>query len=174
MVKRRPVPIRHPALVFLGFWGFLACFAGGAFLGISEHGRPLVPGAFVLWAPAGLLAIAAAAPSLANRPERIGGAIKGRRGALVVLAAGMAQFGVGMARLTDVTAFRVLALPAIAAAGVCLLRELVRRPSRSIVFSGVRRRSGSLRMWTAYLGAWVIVLVTPVGVAWSLGLITVR
>ena len=28
-------------------------------------------------------------------------------------------------------------------------------------------------MWQAYLGLWIILLVTPVGVAWSLGLISI-
>ncbi len=169
-----PTPVRHPWLVFIWFWLFAALSAGGVFLGLSEHGRALVPGAIALWAPAGVLLMAAAGTALRNRSALLGKADKARRDGLGALVAGLGMFGGGMARLTNGPAWRVLALPAIVTIGALFLRELPRRPSRSGLFSGIRRRSGELRMWTAYLGAWVIVLVTPVGVAWSLGLITVR
>lgn len=164
-----PVPRWRRWLWLTGYSVFVVCFAAGGLLSVSKSGQPLLPGAIILWAPAGLVLIAMAMAALAGSDV-----VKGWRRGLGLLTAGLALFGAGMARLTGVTAFHVLTIPAIIGIGVYLLYQLLRRPSRSTMFSDIRRRRGAVRMWTAYFGSWLIMLVTPVGVAWALGVITVR
>lgn len=157
----------------LGAWAtliwfclFVGCLGGAVFLGMSYAGRPLVPGAVDLFAPAGALLLVPAALQLAGRLELQ----LGHHGGLILLAAGLALLGVGMWLITGWIAWRLLALPGLVWYAGMLAWELARRPSHSRLFTRARDR-GAGWMWQAYIGAWLIVLVSPVGILWTLGLI---
>ena len=95
------------------------------------------------------------------------------RAGLILLAAAGAMFGFGVWLLTHGVGWRLLTLPGLLWYVGMLAWELARRPSHSRLFRSAAQR-GRAWMWQAYLGAWLIVLVSPVGIAWALGLIEVR
>lgn len=160
-------------LVLIWFVAFVACFGGAVFLGISYGRHPLVPGAAELLAPAGALLLVAAVLQLAGRAHLEGRTGNARRAGLLFGVAALALLGAGLWTITHLTASRVLCLPAIVWVFLGLGRNLLHRPSHAPFFQRARSHGGRLWMWQAYVGTWLIVLVSPVGIAWSLGLISI-
>jgi hypothetical protein len=88
-----------------------------------------------------------------------------------MVTAGVAFFGLGMATLTDDHAFRALAAPGFAMAGLIFLTQAIRGP-RSGWLSRHAPRSG-VRGFFTYAGCWMFGLVWPLGIAWAFGLVRI-
>lgn len=163
------IPAWKRAIGLMWFIAFVACFGAGAFLGLSRHGRPLMPSALALWAPAGGLLIV---PGLAIMAGRLTLATPGSdrlRGALTTVF-GLGLLGVGLAHIAHQAGFYRLAVPALVLVESYLVREVMRGPS-SAAFDRVYRRRGRARMWLAYVGAIMLVLAGPVIIVAALGFI---
>jgi hypothetical protein len=169
-----PPPRLRQWLVLSWFVVFLCCFAGAVFLGISYAGRPLVPGASKLIVPAGGLLLIAAVLQLSGHAHLEGKTQGATRTGLIYLEASLAMIGLGMWTITHELVWRFLCLPGIAWIFLGFGRILTQRPARSAFFQNARRRGGGGWMWQCYAGAWIIFLVAPVGIAWSIGVITVK
>ena len=92
---------------------FLGCFAGAVVLGTSYAGRPFVPGAAALLAPAGLLLVVPAALQLTGRLRVAPDGGRAVRARLILLAAAGAMFGFGVWLLTHGVGWRLLTLPGL-------------------------------------------------------------
>lgn len=141
------------ALVLAEFGALLVCLCGAIILGGPlDHGHALVHGGLILLVPAGVILL--------------------RMRQYAVTLFGLALIGVGMVSVSNLPLWRLLCLPIILWFLVDCARSLVHRPSAQ----GTRfaRSAAAQRAWTwqGYAGAWIAVLVVcPLGIAWSLGLL---
>jgi hypothetical protein len=173
--RRHATPSRlRQSLVLAWLVAFVGCFAGAVFLGISYAGHPLLPGAVHLLAPAGALLMIAAVLQLSGHVHLEGTTMGATRLGLIYLATALGMLGIGMWTITHEVPWRLACLPGIAWTFAGFGWVLLHRPSRSPLFRRARARGGALWMWQAYAGIWIVFLVAPVGIAWSIGLINVK
>ena len=162
-------PQRSAAWERLLAYGWLGCLLVGVFLGLSKIGHPIVPGAAVMFLPAGVLMSVHGLLGLSgiaqiyNDPSRPRSRARLWQLAMLILGVGIA--GPGLAVLTGDHVYRALAAPAITMLGLASLIQALHG-----------RRTGWLAArssnWGAYVGCWMFGLGWPLFLAWSLGLIT--
>ena len=162
---------------------FVALLGGGVFLGIDWVGelvdggrghRPLVPGAAVLLAPAGVLLIVAFVARLAGTWPYTRGGRPYLAVSLGGIATGLALAGAGMLAVSQAEIWRALTLPLILLVGGYGLLTLVAPRRRRAFLDRARAHGGGGWALLATTGLVIVLIVVPVGVAWSLGLITIR
>lgn len=151
----------------------LLFFLPAVLLGLSRHGRPLVPAARDLFVPAGFLVAFHGALAAMGRVTALAfpwqtTAREHRRGGWILYLIGFGMIGLGAAEATKDLAWRALSVPGILILGALCLREAFLGPRKSR-FLLATAREGKRPVWLVAAGLWMFGLTWPFFVAWAVG-----